>query len=177
MGISFSCVAFDTDKFFYFFQNIFCINQLRVKTWFWITFWIYCKNTKVFPIPNNGSNYWVKYFAQSGLSWLNCGILRFLIMFEKNKKEIKYFSSFIIIFYSLSSSINVIFPSEMSLLDINMASQLSIIFCYHKCYVHLGYHKSFSYFFSKVEHRHFTVFYNCLCFLRTQFFIRKWFLF
>ena len=36
-----------------------------------------------------------------------------------------------------------------------MASRLSKTFCYHKCYVNLGYHSSLSYFFSKVE-------YNCL---------------
>ena len=54
-------------------------------------------------------------FSQIGLSGLNCGILRILIMFKK--KALNTLAVSLSPFIILSASINVFFSLEMTLLD------------------------------------------------------------
>ena len=83
---------------FDFFQNNFSINKLKVKTSFWITFSINCKDARIFPYLTMALITGSRIFSQIGLPALNCGVLRFLIYVWK--KVIKNFSCFLIIFYS-----------------------------------------------------------------------------
>ena len=94
VGISLSSNAFDVHKFLISFKTFFSINKLKVKTWFWIAFCIYCKNATVFPLPNNGSNY-SNFFT----SWIIKLKLRDIKIFNYIWKKISlYLRCFLIIF-------------------------------------------------------------------------------
>ena len=90
-------------------------------------------------------------FSQVGSSSLSCGILRFLIIFEKKS----------VYTYAVSSLSFVILSFIMTLLDkYGFTIFQSFLEPQIFGYVHVGFRSSLSYSFEKVENRHFSVFYN-----------------